>query len=76
MLPKKSRESLEKYHHQLVIGNILGEHQDRVILYRPSKEEVLLERSEEEKKQDIDIEIKLIEQVASFHEEFLQQKKK
>lgn len=77
MLEKKARGSLANYQHQLVIANLLSNHKDAVVLYQYNAKAAPLkiERTEEEKEKDSDIEEHLIREVTQLHDVFIESKK-
>lgn len=68
LLEKKSLSHLDKnnYGVNCVVGNILGEHQDKVYLYTEDNMKSF-ERTEEEKKNDDDIEQDLVNEIVRLH---------
>jgi phosphopantothenate-cysteine ligase len=73
LLASKSHQSLTRYGHQLVIGNLLQNHKNKVIIYTQDlKTSVAIERSKEEIEHDIDIEKALIEEVVKQHKLYIQ----
>lgn len=70
LLIAKSRESLMKYNHKLVIANILQTRRNRVVLVTlTSSEEILL--SKEQAHAGLEIEEPIVGEVIKRHEEFL-----
>jgi len=55
-----------------VIGNLLGEHQDKVTVFvRGIGQQQIFERTAEEKKVDADLEAQLIPHIAKLHQAFI-----
>jgi len=74
ILAFKVNESLKKYNQQVVIGNLLQNYSDVVHVFRRAASNhtpQTIQRSAEEKKQGIDIEHQLVNQIILFHKEFL-----
>ncbi|XP_058811968.1 phosphopantothenate--cysteine ligase [Topomyia yanbarensis] len=71
ILISKSRESLNKYKHKLVIGNILQTRKNRVVFVTPTKAyDVLLSKEQAHKGQEIEEQI--VADVVRRHQEFIQ----
>jgi len=49
ILEKKSLDALNKYHHKLVIGNLLNNYRDTIRLISPDHATLIISRNEEEK---------------------------
>eukprot|EP01095_Lingulamoeba_sp_RSL-Kostka_P017682 TRINITY_DN935_c1_g1_i1.p1 TRINITY_DN935_c1_g1~~TRINITY_DN935_c1_g1_i1.p1 ORF type:complete len:330 (+),score=106.48 TRINITY_DN935_c1_g1_i1:55-1044(+) len=71
LLEPKAKRALNNYQHQLVVGNLLANHQDRVILFQKEGEDIPIERSEEDKNNEIDIETQFIPAISKLHSEFI-----
>ena len=70
LLIAKSRESLMKYNHKLVIANILQTRRNRVVLVTPTtSEEIIL--TKEHSHSGLEIEEPIVGEVCKRHEEFL-----
>jgi phosphopantothenate-cysteine ligase len=70
LLIAKSRESLNKYKHKLVIANILQTRKHRVVIVTPTtSQEILL--SKEQVHSGLEIEEPLVSDVVSRHEDYL-----
>ncbi len=67
LLPSKAKGALTNYGHQLVIGNLLADHKDRVIFYTKTGSEKVIEKSTEEKKLETDLEEKIIKEIVKMH---------
>jgi len=74
MLSKKAETSLKSYKQQMVVGNLLANHKDSVIIYSPNTPPVTLKRTAEEVEKDVDIEKKIIDVVIERHQAFLSAK--
>ena len=70
ILQFKAESALKTYGHQLVVGNLLSNHKDKVILYLQNKEQKIIEKSDEEKKAEMDIEKHIVAQIALLHQNF------
>lgn len=69
LLIAKSRESLMKYNHKLVIANILQTRRNRVVLVTlTSSEEIIL--TKEQAHSGLEIEEPIVSEVIQRHEEF------
>lgn len=75
MLDHKVEKSLESYGQQLVIGNLLSNHKDQVVLYSQGAPTLTIVRSTEDIKQEVDIEDKLVAEVVKRHTAFMKDKK-
>lgn len=73
LLEKKSLSHLDKnnYGVQCVVGNLLGEHQNRVRLYTENSCQVF-ERTEAQKERDDDIEDSLVQSIIALHSKYIQ----
>ncbi|CAH1403131.1 unnamed protein product [Nezara viridula] len=70
LLHSKARRALEKYHHKMVIGNILQTRKYQVIIVTENEDyDIVL--SEEEKVQNVEIESKIVEYLCKKHDLFL-----
>ncbi|XP_026681560.1 phosphopantothenate--cysteine ligase isoform X2 [Diaphorina citri] len=69
ILVKKARAALDKYHHKLVIGNLLHTRKHQVILVS-AEAEVPITLSEEDKASGVEIEKYLVQEVTRRHEAF------
>ncbi|PRP89077.1 putative phosphopantothenoylcysteine synthetase [Planoprotostelium fungivorum] len=70
ILHYKATQSLERYGHHLVIGNLLQNYRNEVFLYddaKSSEPTSRMTRSEEEMKSNADLEKEIIDQVVSRH---------
>lgn len=76
LLDSKAKLHLSKSHYgvQCVVGNILGEHQDKVTLYSEDGKVLTFERTPEERERDDDIEEPLINDIIRQHSEYIEQK--
>ncbi|XP_014291812.1 phosphopantothenate--cysteine ligase [Halyomorpha halys] len=70
LLSTKARRALEKYHHKMVIGNLLQTRKYHVLMVTEN-EEYDITLSEEEKFQNVEIESKIIEDLCKKHDTFL-----
>ncbi|CAG9809198.1 unnamed protein product [Chironomus riparius] len=70
LLIAKSRESLMKYNHKLVIANILQTRRHRVVLVTPTTSEEIL-MTKEQAHSGLEIEEPIVSEVCKRHEEFL-----
>jgi len=73
ILQKKVGVHLNNYGANLVIGNILDKHKNQVYVCQKETPVVLIERDEEQKRNNVDIEMRLIEEVVSRHSQYLNQ---
>lgn len=76
LLDKKAKYHLSKNHYgvQCVVGNILGEHQDKVTLYTEDGEILKFERTPEQKERDDDIEEPLVNEIINYHSKYVERK--
>ncbi|TPX69655.1 phosphopantothenate---cysteine ligase (CTP) [Spizellomyces sp. 'palustris'] len=74
LLIQKSRRSLERYKHQLVIGNILTTRK-KVVTFVTTKEDTKLELTDEELRSGVEIEERIIPELIRRHEEWIIQTK-
>lgn len=70
LLLPKARQALERYQHQLVIGNLLQNRKQEVTFVTPSEVNTL-RLTDEEVKENIAIESLIIPQVISMHEKWI-----
>lgn len=70
LLIAKSRESLMKYNHKLVIANILQTRRHRVVLVTPTTSEEII-MTKEQAHSGLEIEEPIVSEVCKRHEEFL-----
>eukprot|EP01091_Cochliopodium_minus_P003417 TRINITY_DN132_c0_g1_i1.p1 TRINITY_DN132_c0_g1~~TRINITY_DN132_c0_g1_i1.p1 ORF type:complete len:352 (+),score=84.91 TRINITY_DN132_c0_g1_i1:39-1058(+) len=72
ILQSKAFYSIEKYQHQIVIGNLLQSHKDSVILYFKNKDQkpALIQRTEEEISNSVDIEKHIVDYLYNEHASF------
>merc|ERR1712137_205144 len=73
LLESKALGSMKSYGQHIVIGNLLRNHQDQVILYKRNGSQQKICRSEGEKEALIDIETRFIPAITSLHSEYLHQ---
>lgn len=73
ILEQKALGSLERYGHELVIGNLLQSHKDKVVFYFADKERkpVVIERTNQEITDNKEIEIRMIEEIEKEHNKFI-----
>lgn len=70
LLHSKARRALEKYHHKMVIGNLLQTRKHHVVIITENEEyDIIL--SEEEKLQNVEIESKIVKELSKKHDLFL-----
>mmetsp|Transcript_6244 Transcript_6244/g.10382 ORF Transcript_6244/g.10382 Transcript_6244/m.10382 type:complete len:310 (+) Transcript_6244:79-1008(+) len=72
LLEPKALGSLKSYNQNLVVGNLLRNHQDQVILYSKDKPSVTISRTEEEKTGRIDIETRFIPAITDAHSKYME----
>lgn len=70
ILDDKVGVHLYKYGADLVIGNILGQHASRVCFYQDGVEKKVIEHTEEDKQNSIDIEKKMIMEISKRYDEW------
>jgi len=70
LLEQKAMKSLSSYGHQLVVANLLQNYKDSVIIYSHSGPVETIQRNEEEKSKEVDIEYKLIQSIIRYHQTF------
>lgn len=73
ILDEKVGVHLYKYGVDLVIANILGQHSHTVYFYQDGVPKVQMDRTEEDVAKGIDIEKKMIVEIAKRHTEWRQQ---
>lgn len=71
ILIKKALSALEKYQHQLVIGNLLQTRKKEVVFVKPDASETWVRLSQEEVDQDVEIESLIIPQVIKEHQQWI-----
>lgn len=71
ILIKKSKESLKKYNHHLVIGNLLHKRTDEVVFVSPDESVEWIKLSEDDKKKKIEIECIIIDKIVKIHEKWI-----
>uniref|UniRef100_A0A8D8T722 Phosphopantothenate--cysteine ligase n=1 Tax=Cacopsylla melanoneura TaxID=428564 RepID=A0A8D8T722_9HEMI len=69
ILVKKAKAALDKYHHKLVIGNLLHSRKFEVVLVSPDNEETI-QLSERDRDTGVEIEKYLVAEVVRRHEMF------
>ena len=75
ILLKKARSALERYHHQLVIGNLLQTRKKEVVCVSPNGEEQWIRLTVEEVQRGVEIESKMIPAVIKIHDEWISKTK-
>jgi len=75
ILLKKARSALERYHHQLVIGNLLQTRKKEVVFVSPNGEEQWIRLTVEEVQRGVEIESKMIPAVIKIHDEWISKTK-
>ena len=70
LLISKARQALERYGHQIVIGNMLLTRK-RVVHFITRDEERKIEMSDEELNNGIEIETKIISELKAKHDEWI-----
>ena len=68
ILTQKSRTALEKYGHDLVIGNILDTRKKEVLFVYKDKTSEKIIMSEEELDSGLEIEVKIIDKLVKLHQ--------
>lgn len=71
ILIQKARGALERYQHQLVIGNLLQTRKSEVVFVHPDGSEKWVRLSDTQKKADMDIEGLIIPEVMREHSEWI-----
>jgi len=71
ILDSKVGVHLFKYNVDVNVGNILGRHRSQVIVYQRNVEKVVINRTEEQEKNGIELEEDLVKDLAQRHEIFL-----
>ncbi|CAK9439172.1 uncharacterized protein LODBEIA_P33960 [Lodderomyces beijingensis] len=74
LLIKKAKSALERYHHQLVIGNLLQTRKKEVVFVSPGREE-WIRLSDEEIANGKEIESEMIPAVIKHHDDWIQASK-
>ncbi|KAL1453177.1 hypothetical protein WDU94_007343 [Cyamophila willieti] len=72
ILVKKAKAALDKYHHKLVIGNLLHSRKFEVVLVSPDSEETI-KLNEKDKVAGVEIEKYLVAEVVRRHQMFQSQ---
>ncbi|KAI3406250.2 CAB2 [Candida oxycetoniae] len=75
LLLKKARSALERYHHQLVIGNLLQTRKKEVVFVSSDKEDHWIRLTDEELKNGKMIESEMIPAVIKLHDEWIKKAK-
>lgn len=68
ILIKKSVQALQRYHHQLVIGNLLQKRKNEVVLVTPDEKQNWIRLSEKQKEDNVEIESLIIPAVIREHQ--------
>ncbi|KAM9921400.1 hypothetical protein OXX80_012182, partial [Metschnikowia pulcherrima] len=71
ILIKKATEALRRYHHQLVIGNLLQTRKNEVVFVTPDGSESWVRLSDDKKDKNTDIESLIIPAVISEHDKWI-----
>ncbi|EMG50455.1 CAB2 Phosphopantothenate--cysteine ligase CAB2 [Candida maltosa Xu316] len=72
ILIKKATSALDRYHHQLVIGNLLQTRKKEVVFVKPNGDNDWIKLNEDEIKGNVEIESKMIPAVIKVHDEWIQ----
>lgn len=75
ILIQKARTALERYSHQLVIGNLLQTRKKEVVFVTPDGEESWIKLSDEEVEKEVEIESIIIPKVKEFHLDWINKQK-
>jgi len=75
ILKTKIDGHLYRYGVDLVVGNLLNQHRDKVVV-SDKEDNIIIERNEEEKNHGIEIEVQLVKVIISKHKEYLNIDKK
>ncbi|CUM67523.1 uncharacterized protein PRCAT00005222001 [Priceomyces carsonii] len=73
ILIKKSRSALERYQHQLVIGNLLQTRKKEVVFVTPEGPETWIKLTDKEQDDDVEIESLIIPKVIKLHSGWIEQ---
>ena len=78
LLHDKVLGSFSSYGQQVIIGNLLSSHKDKICLYKQAEcdNPLFIQRTEEEKTSQIDIETLFISKLAEIHRSFILTKQK
>ncbi|KAG5422209.1 CAB2 [Candida metapsilosis] len=76
ILLKKARSALERYHHQLVIGNLLQTRKKEVVFVSPDGSEEWIRLTDDEVKSGVEIESRMIPAVIKIHDEWIKKSNK
>ncbi|KAI5961645.1 CAB2 [Candida pseudojiufengensis] len=76
ILIKKAKSALERYHHQLVIGNLLQTRKKEVVFVSPIEEDKWIKLTDEELKNGKEIESEMIPAVISLHDKWIEKTSK
>lgn len=72
ILLEKSRRALETYRHQAVVANVLDSRRGYVVVVTPeSQAELIL--TEEDEKNDVEIEVRIVNNLTGAHKNFITQ---
>jgi phosphopantothenate-cysteine ligase len=72
ILIKKARTALERYSHQLVIGNLLQTRKKEVVFVTPDGKESWIRLTDEEVENDVEIESIIIPRVKQIHHDWIE----
>ncbi|KAG7664091.1 CAB2 [[Candida] subhashii] len=75
ILIQKAQTALDRYHHQLVIGNLLQTRKKEVVFVTPDQGNEWIRLSDEEVAKHVEIEVKMIPQVIKYHDQWVAQHK-
>lgn len=71
ILIEKATHALERYHHQLVIGNLLQTRKKEVVFVTPDNNVDWIRLSDEEVEKKVEIEVKMIPKVIECHDKWI-----
>lgn len=71
ILIKKATSALERYHHQLVIGNLLQTRKKEVVFVTPNDHQEWIKLTPKEIEDNVEIESKMIPAVIKVHDEWI-----
>ncbi|KAI5952683.1 CAB2 [Candida jiufengensis] len=76
ILIKKAKSALERYHHQLVIGNLLQTRKKEVVFVSPIQDDKWIKLTDEELQNGVEIESEMIPAVIALHDKWIEKTSK
>lgn len=74
ILLEKARRALDTYRHQVVVANVLDSRRGYVVVVTPETQTELI-LTDEDEKEEVEIEDRIVSNLASAHSKFISQQK-